>query len=130
MRELLWWMRARHAGNSGAAAFASPPLLDSVSPSTGSAAGGTLLTLAGNLLDSATRVLVGGVDCTGVVRKGSRQCQAISPAGTGLVDVAVITLGGQSTKVGAFTFVTGANALLLETGDNLVTEASDRLVLE
>jgi hypothetical protein len=125
MRELLWWMRARSAMNSGAAAFAPMPLLDSVTPATGPQAGGTTITLRGNLLDSATRVLVGGVDCANVVRQGSRQCQASTPAGSaGVVDVSVITLGGQSTKAGAFTYASSAptvsavvNAISTSVGD-------------
>lgn len=104
MRQLLWWMRARHAATSGAVAFAPPPLLASVTPATGPQAGGTTITLRGNLLDSATRVLVGGADCTDVRRISTQQCTAVTPPGAGTQPVTVITGGGQSTLPAAFAY--------------------------
>lgn len=105
MRELLWLMRSRFA-RGGATAMAPPPSLESVSPTSGSSGGGTTITLRGNLLDGVTRVLVDGVDCTNVVRQGTRQCQAVTPAGAlGAVTVQALTAGGAGVLTGAFTYV-------------------------
>lgn len=134
MRELLWLMRARHAAGAGGVAINIPPRLDAVSPTSGTTAGGTALTLTGNSFDGRPlSVSVGGAAATSVTRVSATQVTCVTPAGVaGAADVAISTPGGTATRSGAFTYnapPTG-NALLTEAGDTLTTEAGDRLLLE
>jgi hypothetical protein len=102
-----------------------------LSPSVGSTAGGTTVTLNGNNLVPPYSVTFGGASAASVTRVSDQQVQAVTPPGSaGIVDVAITTLGGISTLLSSFTYSTGVDAILLETGDTLITEASDRLVLE
>jgi len=90
------------ATKTGAFTFVEPPILDSISPVTGPAAGGTSVTLKGNFLTNAT-VKFGtttATSCTVTVT----QIICGAPAGSGTVDVSVTTLGGTATLTNAFTY--------------------------
>lgn len=65
-------------------------------------AGGTALTVLGSGLTYGT-VAFGGVPATHV-SCGPTACTAVSPAGTGTVDVTVTTPGGTSATVAADRF--------------------------
>ena len=74
----------------------SGPAVATVAPTSGSAAGGTPLTISGALFQSGAAVAVGGVAASGVDVGGPAQISALSPAllpGT-LNDVAVTNPGG------------------------------------
>jgi hypothetical protein len=81
-----------------------PPTISSVSPNTGSTAGGTPVTITGTNLTGATSVKFGGVAATFSVTDDTH-IAATSPAGSGTVDVAVTSPGGSATASGAFTYV-------------------------
>jgi len=82
------------------------PTLAAVAPTTGPAAGGTLITLTGTNLLGATGVTVGGVAATSVQVVNSTTVTAITPAGTaGLKAVSVTTAGGTATLVSGFTYL-------------------------
>jgi hypothetical protein len=85
------------------------PTVSSVSPSSGSTAGGTQVTITGTNLSGATAVDFGSVAATGVsVNSAGTQITATSPAGSaGTVDVTVTTAGGTSKTSSAdeFTYV-------------------------
>ena len=84
--------------------YFAPPTISSVSPATGSTAGGTAITITGANLIGATSVTVGGVAATSVVVVSSTSITAVAPAGTaGANSVAVTTPGGSATS--AFTYV-------------------------
>ncbi|MFE3548019.1 beta strand repeat-containing protein [Streptomyces kronopolitis] len=88
----------------------SAPVLSSVSPNTGPAAGGTVVTLSGTGLAGATAVRFGSVSASFTV-VSSTQITAVAPAGTGTVQVTVTTPGGTSNGV-AFTYVSVAAPVL------------------
>ena len=84
--------------------YFAPPTISSVSPATGSTAGGIAITITGANLTGATSVTVGGVAATSVVVVSAMSIIAVTPAGTaGANSVAVTTPGGSATS--AFTYV-------------------------
>ena len=85
--------------------YFAPPTISSVSPATGSTAGGTAITITGTSLTGATSVTVGGVAATSVVVVSSTSVTAVTPAGTvGAKSVAVMTPNGTATATNAFTY--------------------------
>ncbi len=71
---------------------AAPPIVDSISPSSGPVAGGTHIVISGVGFTGASGVAFGGVAATGVTVVSATQVTAISPAhGNGPVDVSVTT---------------------------------------
>jgi IPT/TIG domain len=97
-------------GGLGALAFpamANPPVVSSINPTSGTTAGGTLVTITGTLFTGATAVDFGSTPATNVTVVNDTTITADSPAGTGTVDVTVTTPGGTSPTSPAdeFTFV-------------------------
>jgi formylglycine-generating enzyme required for sulfatase activity len=85
------------------------PTISSVSPTSGSTAGGTTITITGTNLTGATSVTVGGVAATGVAVVNSTTVTAVTPAGTaGAKTVTVTTPGGTANLANAFTYVVPA----------------------
>jgi formylglycine-generating enzyme required for sulfatase activity/subtilisin-like proprotein convertase family protein len=88
------------------------PGLTSVSPTTGPAAGGTLITLTGTNLLGATGVTVGGVAASSVQVINATTVTAVTPAGTaGAKPVSVTTAGGTATLASAFSYLPPAPTL-------------------
>ena len=92
--------------SSTADQFYYVPVVTGVSPAQGSVTGGTSVTITGVGLDAATAVTFGGTAGT-ISSDTGTQIVAISPAGTGTVDVRVTTAGGTSatSDVGKFTYL-------------------------
>ncbi|MFF4777547.1 IPT/TIG domain-containing protein [Microtetraspora fusca] len=89
-----WWDRE----------FAAPAA-ESVSPATGPAAGGTVVTIKGSGFTLDAKVTVGGNAATAVTVVDQATIKATVPAhAAGAVDVVVTTSGGTSTLTGAFTY--------------------------
>ncbi len=84
--------------------YAAPPVVGSVSPGSGLAAGGTLVTISGSSFTGATGVSFGGVAATGVIVNSASSVSAIAPAGSGTVDVRVTTPFGTSATGSADQF--------------------------
>jgi hypothetical protein len=88
--------------------YIAPPAITSVSPASGTTAGGTPVTITGTnfISGGAFRVNVGGEPATGVVRHSATLITAITPAGmAGAKNVVVFNNDGQkATKVGGFTY--------------------------
>jgi RHS repeat-associated protein len=84
------------------------PVIIAISPTTGPAAGGTTVTVTGTGLTGATAVHFGTQAATSVSVTSDTSLTAVSPAGTGTVDVIVTTPGGTSAVVAAdrFTYST------------------------
>lgn len=81
------------------------PVITSVSPASGTDAGGTSVTIIGTDLTGATAVTFGETAATSFNVDDSTKITATTPSGTaGAVDVAVTTPGGDDTSVGAFTY--------------------------
>jgi hypothetical protein len=83
--------------------------LSSINPPSGSASGGTGVTLTGSALTGATSVTFGGVAATGVNVVNSTTVTAVTPAhATGSVDVTITTPSGSATLTNGYTYLTTA----------------------
>ena len=83
--------------------------ISSVSPSFGSAAGGTAITIAGKNFTGATSVIIGGIPATSFVVVSATSITAVSPIGSaGAKDVVVTTPAGTATLVGGFVLIAGS----------------------
>jgi IPT/TIG domain len=93
------------------------PAVTSLSPTTGTSAGGTSVTITGTRFTGATAVHFGATAATGVVVNSATSVTATSPAGTGIgtVDITVTTPGGTSP--------TSANDQFSYTGASTINEA-------
>jgi hypothetical protein len=83
------------------------PNITGISPSAGPTAGGTVVTITGSNFTGVTAVLFGSTPAVSFVVNSARSITAISPAGTGTVDVTVTSADGISPTSTAdqFTFV-------------------------
>jgi IPT/TIG domain len=86
---------------------AAKPTVTGLSPTSGPAAGGTLVTILGTGLTGASAVDFGTNAATDVTVVNATTITAVSPAGAGVVNVTVTTLGGTSANAPAdqFTYV-------------------------
>lgn len=83
----------------------SEPSLVSLSPSSGTAAGGTSVTLTGTDLTGTTGVTFGGSAATSVVVVNSTTVTAVAPAhAAGVVDVVLTTPNGSDTLSSGYTY--------------------------
>jgi autotransporter-associated beta strand protein len=80
------------------------PTVTGVSPNIGPAAGGTLVTITGTGFKGASAVEFGATAATGVSVMNDSTITALSPAGSGAVDVTLITPGGTSETSSADRF--------------------------
>jgi hypothetical protein len=88
--------------------FTPAPRVTSVSPGSGSAAGGTSVAITGTGFTGATGVSFGGTAASNYVVTSDTSITAVAPAASaGTVDVAVTTAGGANTPSLAdeFTFI-------------------------
>jgi PGF-pre-PGF domain-containing protein len=85
------------------------PTFTSISPASGTTAGGTTVTIIGTNLLGATGVTFGGTAATSYTVDSATQITAVTPAkAAGAVNVVVTTPGGTAT--GAYTYVAPAPA--------------------
>src|SRR5205807_1176960 len=82
-----------------------PPAVAGVSPNSGPAGGGTSVVITGTTFTGATGVSFGGVAAAGFAVNNAGQITAVSPAGSGQVDITVTTPAATS-GADQFTFVT------------------------
>jgi hypothetical protein len=83
--------------------------LTSVNPPSGSASGGTGVTLTGTGLTDTTAVTFGGTNATSINVVNSTTVTAVTPAnGTGSVDVAITTPSGSATLINGYSYLTTA----------------------
>ena len=117
-------------------AIALFPTVTSISPTSGTTAGGTTVTITGTNFLAASAVKFGSTNATGYTINSATQITATSPAGSaGSVDITVITAGGTSATsiadqftyvaaptITSFTPATGpVGTLVTITGTNLST---------
>ncbi len=82
-----------------------PPAIVSLTPATGSTAGGTTVVIAGTRFTGATAVAFGGTAAASFTVDSATAITAITPAGAaGAVNVTVTTAAGTATANGAFTY--------------------------
>lgn len=85
--------------------FDSHPVIANVIPNFGPAAGGTAVVLKGAGFDAATTVFFGTTPATGVTFVDQNTLTCTSPAGTGIVDLRVVSGDGRpGRKLMAFTY--------------------------
>ena len=91
-----------------AGACSSPaPTVTSISPSTGTTAGGTSVTITGTNFTGATSVSIGGTAATGVTVVSATSITATTPAkAAGTASVLVTTAGGTNSTNTLFTYTT------------------------
>jgi hypothetical protein len=87
--------------------YVAVPVVTELTPSTGPASGGTIVSIAGANLTGATAVRFGSVSAGFSVNLAGTAITAEAPPGTGLVDVTVATAGGVSalTATDQFAYV-------------------------
>jgi hypothetical protein len=86
------------------------PTLTGVAPATGSAAGGTTITMTGTNFVSGMTVTVGGVACSDVTVLSSTSATCVTPGGNaGAADVAVHVSGLTATLQASYTYVADAS---------------------
>ena len=90
--------------------YITPPVITSLSPSSGSTVGGTIVTITGTNFTGATSVTINGKAATPikVVDNTTITCKAPVSTSAGPVDVIVTTGGGPSSAFSSFTYVTPA----------------------
>ena len=90
----------------GGGGTSSPPTVTALSPTSGPGAGGTTVNITGTNLSGATAVRFGATAAAKMRVLSSTSAQAISPAGTGTVQVTVTTGAGTSATgaPSAFTY--------------------------
>jgi hypothetical protein len=82
----------------------SPPVISLVSPGAGPVAGGTTVSVTGVNLTEATNVKFGANNAASFAVVSPTSLTAVSPVGTGTVDVLVTTPGGTSSASSADRF--------------------------
>ena len=95
-----------HIGSTGSLTenIASAPTVTGVSPTSGPAAGGTVVTITGTSFTGATSVSFGGAAASFTVNSAATSITVTSPAGTGTVDIVVTSPIGSSATSAADRF--------------------------
>lgn len=84
---------------------ADPPAITSITPSGGTTAGGTAVTIVGRDFTGATVVSFGALTATSIVIVDDTHITCVTPAKTaGAKDVIVTTPAGSVTSVGGFLY--------------------------
>jgi IPT/TIG domain/Fibronectin type III domain len=108
--------------------YAAPPTVTSVSPNTGSTAGGTAVTITGTNFATGATVTFGTAAATSVVVASSTSITAVTPAGTGAVTVTV-TVGGQSGSLtSGFTYVASSTTITYVQGNSATPQTNQTSV--
>src|SRR6185437_16009725 len=96
------------ATDIGAFQTQAVPTVTGISPNSGPISGGTAVTIIGTDFTGVTAVNFGRIPAAGFTVNSATSITAISPAGSGTVDVTVISSGATSATVPAdqFTFTT------------------------
>ena len=81
------------------------PAISSITPASGSTAGGTIVTITGNYFDGISSVDFGSVAADSFTVVSPTQITAVAPAGTGTVAVTVTGNYGSSTSSPADTYL-------------------------
>jgi DNA-binding beta-propeller fold protein YncE len=101
------------------------PVVNSVTPSSGSTVGGESVTITGTNLASAESVTIGGNSATISSDSASSITVTTPPGNAGPADVVVTTIGGSVTDAQAFTYVAASITDVVFQG----TEASPTIVI-
>ncbi|MFD5032536.1 ice-binding family protein [Streptomyces sp. NPDC058405] len=107
-------------------AYLDAPAITAVTFDSGPVAGGNLVVITGTAFLYTTSVTFDGVPVTSYRIASDTEIDAVVPAGTvGPVDVSVTTLGGTTTALNAYTYLTSfavlAGTTVTNTGPSVVT---------
>jgi len=92
-------------GESSTLAPPAVTTISTVTPSSGTTAGGTAITITGTFFVGTTGVTVGGAAATSFVVVNDTTITCVTPAGTaGAKNVVVLDPDGNITKAGGFTY--------------------------
>jgi hypothetical protein len=96
------------------------PTVTNVNPGSGPAAGGTSVTITGTGFTGTTAIKFGSTSAASFTVNSAASITAISPHGTGTVDVTVTTPNGTSATTAAdrFTYVTANTTVTLTSSQN------------
>ena len=83
----------------------APPSITSITPATGSMAGGTTITINGTNFTGASSVTIGGVEADVTFISATKITVLLHEGTPGAQNVVVSTSGGTVTSAGAFTYV-------------------------
>jgi hypothetical protein len=99
--------------NAGAFTYFAVADIGGVDPGTGPTDGGTTVTITGKCFTGATSVLFGTTPAKSFTVVNDATIRAVTPAGTGKVDVTVVGAGdcGSATLPHGFEYITAAAAL-------------------
>src|SRR5581483_3824263 len=103
-------------GYTGLAVVATPPVISSVSPTLAVAGGGTTVTISGAGLTGATAVPFGGKPAASFKVNSPTRITAVTPAGTGTVNVSVTGPGGTSAITAQDRFTYLGNGMAVDWG--------------
>ncbi|MES2982476.1 MAG: IPT/TIG domain-containing protein [Verrucomicrobiota bacterium] len=103
--------------------FVAPaPTLTSLSPVSGTTAGGTTVTIIGTNLTGTTAVTFGGTAATGVTVVSATSVTCVTPAkAAGAVDVVLTAPGGSATKTAGYAYVTPLGTLAVSPAGGLTS---------
>jgi alpha-tubulin suppressor-like RCC1 family protein len=93
---------------------AAVPTVTKVEPNSGPAAGGTSVTITGTNFTGATAVKFGATNATSFTVNSATSISAVSPPGTGTVDVILTTPEGTSSTANADRFTYGVTVTRVE----------------
>ncbi len=79
--------------------YQSPPVVTAIAPRTGAARGGMTITITGSGFGAGDQVLFGTKPATSASVVSPGRILATAPAGSGLVDIRVVSANGPSAKV-------------------------------
>ncbi len=89
-----------------------PPTVSSVSPPSGSTAGGTVVQISGTGFVPGSTVKIGGTSATSVIVNSDISISAVTPANAaGAADVAITNTNGTGTLTGGFIYYTPGSTL-------------------
>ena len=118
------------AGAQAIAISTTPPVVGSVSSSSGTVSGGSSITITGTGFASGATVTIGGSSCTSVAVVSSTSITCTTPAGTtGAKDVVVTNSDTQaSTLAGGFTYLPAAPGTPdVDAGSDTGSSSSDNI---
>ena len=106
------------------------PAVTTISPTTGTTAGGTSVTITGQNFIGATAVKFGTTNATTFTVVSATQITATAPAGTGEVNVTVITPGGTSAVAlyGKFTYVSPPTLSSISPSSGMINGGQDIII--
>jgi hypothetical protein len=87
--------------------YVDAPTIGTISPTSGSTAGGTVVLVPGTNLSTTTSVTFGATLASFTVISDTQVSVSTPPHAAGTVDVVVTNVGGSATSVGGFTYAAG-----------------------